>query len=62
MRDFETDFDYISEESVKVSDTHIVRKDSCESISFIPNRSDNIEHQVRIAAHQERIQREMQEL
>lgn len=59
MRTFEEDFEFDFEQGIH---TARVRIDSRRTLKYDPNRDNDIEHQVRIAAHTDRVQREMQEL
>jgi len=65
MRDFETDFeldrDYF-EMGVATQRTSGCRIDNHLTVTRDPDRSGDPEHAARLSAHQERIQREMQEL
>ena len=62
MRDFEEDFEFDFEEGVRVIPVKGARIDSHRRVTFLPSRDDDSEHQARIDAHRERVQRELQEL
>lgn len=62
MRNFEEDFEFDWETDIKAVTTKACRIDSYRPVTFIPNRSNDPEHEARILAHQERVQREMKEL
>lgn len=59
MRSFEEDFEFDFDDGLRASR---IRIDSRRAVIHDPNRDDNIKHQARIAAHTDRVQRELQEL
>jgi RIO-like serine/threonine protein kinase len=62
MRDFEKDFDFDSEYFGVVVKIQRFRIDKYRTVTKDPNRVGDSEHDNRIAAHIERVQRELQEL
>lgn len=61
MRTFEEDFDFEFEDGLRVLDSKAIRIDSVRTVTYDPNRDTDPKHQARIAAHQERVQRELRE-
>lgn len=59
MRDFEKDFDFDFEAGIGVVKPQGIRLDSFRTTTYLPNRNGDEQHQVRIVAHTERIQREL---
>lgn len=65
MRDFEEDFGFDSEyfgNAARAVGTKGCRKDVYKAMTRDPDRSSDPEHRKRVAAHTERIHREMKEL
>jgi len=62
MRDFEQDFEFDFNVGIYAASLQDCRIDKYRAMIRDPDRSSDPEHQARIAAHIERIRREMQEL
>ena len=60
MRDWEEDFDF--DDDSRFIGTRGCRIDRYKPLNFDPNRDKNVEQQIRIEAHIERVQREMRML
>lgn len=61
MRSFEEDFEFKFEESVRATPTRVARIDAFRTITLGKEVFGGSEREARIAAHQERVQRELRE-